>query len=107
MFSINRKSLVPVLIFTLSTYSITAQTQLGAAYGGNYDFGKQMPENYKSIGIAKISLIYKNESRLSPFLSVGFTKIPLNYSEVLVRNQGYFRTVAINNSTTSNWESSR
>ena len=75
------------------------QMQVGLSYGGNYDFGKQIPDGYQSKGILNISILYKNPSRLSPFLSFGFTKIPLNYSEVVLKNQGDFKTVAINNST--------
>lgn len=75
------------------------QIQAGLSYGANYDFGRNTPNGYQSKGIFDINLIYKNQSRLSPFISVAFTKIPLNYSEVIVKNQGDFKTVAINNST--------
>ena len=99
MFLIPKKYFLVTIPFIISATTINAQMQFGVSYGGNYDFGKETPDNYKSKGILNIHLINENDTRFSPFLSLGFTKIPLNYSEVIIENQGNFKTALINSST--------
>jgi len=68
------------------------------SYGNNYDFGNNTPKNHKSNAVLDLHFICLNETLFSPYLPLGFSKIPLNNSDILVPNQGNFTTVAINNS---------
>ena len=98
MFSINRKK-IAILVFFFLNNILYSQVHIGINYGKNYDFGKSIPKQYLSNGLFDFILLYENKTLFNPFLSVGFTKIPLNYSTVLLKNQGNFKTVSINNAT--------
>jgi len=99
MFSNNKINFVLVILCFYLTFSLKAQVQLGISYGNNYDFGNNTPKNYKSNAVFDLHFIYQNETLFSPYLTLGFSKIPLNNSDILVPNQGNFKTNAINNST--------
>jgi len=99
MFSKNKINFILVILCFYLTFSLKAQVQLGISYGNNYDFGNNTPKNYKSNAVLDLNFIYQNETLFSPYLTLGFSKIPLNNSDILLQNQGTFKTVAINNST--------
>ena len=98
MLLISKKEFVIAILFIFFAHNTNAQIKLGTSYGGNYDFDKWTPDRYTSNAITNLILIYENDTRLKPFLSIGFAKIPLNYSDVILRNQGNFKTAVLNNS---------
>lgn len=99
MFSKNKINSVLLILCLYLTFSLKAQVQLGISFGNNYDFKNNTPQYYKSNTVLDLHFIYQNETLFSPYLTLGFSKIPLNNSEILVPNQGNFTTVATNNST--------
>lgn len=78
---------------------INAQVQLGASYGHDFDFGKNISSQYKSNTNFEINFTYKTQTIFHPSIAVLFTRIPLNYSDEVVRNQSDYKTVVINNAT--------
>lgn len=97
MFLINKEKSLLILIFLCNV--LYSQMHIGIKYGKNYDFETAIPKQYLSNGIFDINLIYENYSLLNPFLQIGSTNVPLNYSTVILKNHGDFKTVVLNKVT--------
>lgn len=98
MLLVNNLKLVVISIFIVTNY-LSAQVQIGLSLGNNYDFGQNVVNAQQSNTAVNLSVEYKNESILKPSLLIIFSKLPLNYSKQVIKNQGIFKTVIINSST--------
>lgn len=98
MYLINKKIFFLFIFQFLFINNFKAQVQIGASYGYSFDFGKYVTTDYKSNGIFDLNLKLNNKTLFQPSISLMVTKIALNFSSQIIKNQGDFKTIALNNS---------
>ena len=102
MFSKNKIFLTIIILNLASQITTNAQIHFGVSLVNNYDTGSKISNTNKWINSPEFTLLYNNNLKYCPYISIIFSKIQLNFNDLILKNQGNSRIIAINNSTNLN-----